>query len=205
MDLDDSSHHLRLRKGDVVEVAAAQEWVGEILLGIGSDDDDRSVFCPDGLVDLNDVEFHLVEYIEHVVLKIGIGLIDLVDEQHDPLIGDKGLSDLAHPDVLFDVADIPFGIPETAVIQPRQGIVLVKGIDELHARFDVENDQLHPRASAMAWASMVLPVPGSPFSRRGISKAIEMLTISASSSSRTYFEAPVNLHRRFPSDMFLLL
>ena len=42
-----------------------------------------------------------------------------------------------------------------------------------------------PRASAMACASMVLPVPGSPLSSSGISSAMEMFTILASSSSKT--------------------
>jgi len=40
-------------------------------------------------------------------------------------------------------------------------------------------------ASAMAWASIVLPVPGSPFRSSGISRAIETFTMRASSSSRT--------------------
>ena len=41
------------------------------------------------------------------------------------------------------------------------------------------------RVSAMECASMVLPVPGSPLSSSGISSAIEMFTILASSSSKT--------------------
>jgi hypothetical protein len=39
------------------------------------------------------------------------------------------------------------------------------------------------RLSAIAWASMVFPVPGSPFNSNGISKTMEMFTIFASSSS----------------------
>ena len=61
------------------------------------------------------------------------------------------------------------------------------------------------RASAMAWASMVLPVPGSPLSRSGISSAMEMFTILASSSSSTYLDAPVNCFLPSVSGIGLLL
>ncbi len=100
-------------------------------------------FAADRLVDLDDIKLHLVEDIEHVVLKIGIGLIDLINEKDDSFVRHKGLPDLSHPDILFDVAHIPFRISKTTVIEACQGIVLIKGIDQLHARFDVQNDQLH--------------------------------------------------------------
>ena len=37
----------------------------------------------DGFVDFDDVELHLVEHVEHVVLEVGVRLVDLVDQQHD--------------------------------------------------------------------------------------------------------------------------
>src|SRR5208283_4140202 len=48
---------------------------------------------------------------------------------------------------------------------------------------------------------MVFPVPGSPLSKRGISKVIETSTIFASSSSKTYLDAPLNRGLFFSEDM----
>ena len=140
---DDLAHHLRVGKGDVVEVAAAEKRVAQVLLGIGGDDDHRPVPGADRFVDLDDVELHLVENVEHVVLEIGVGLVDLVDEQHGALIGHEGLADLAHLDVVLDVAHVAAGIAEAAVVEPGEGVVLVQGVHQLHARFDVEHDQRH--------------------------------------------------------------
>ena len=49
-----------------------------------------------------------------------------------------------------------------------------------------------PRASAMASASMVLPVPGSPLMSRGFCRAMEMFTIRSRSSETTYLLLPLN-------------
>ena len=38
------------------------------------------------VVDLDDVEFHLIQDIQHVILKIRIRLVDLIDEQHHPFV-----------------------------------------------------------------------------------------------------------------------
>ena len=61
-------------------------------------------------------------------------------------LGGEGLADFAHPDVVLDVADIPLGVAETAVVEPGQGIVLVEGLHQLHARLHVEHDQGHAQA-----------------------------------------------------------
>ena len=66
----------------MVKIAAAQKRIGQILFGVGGDDDHRPVLGADGLVDLDDVKLHLVQHVEHIVLKIRVGLVDLVDQQH---------------------------------------------------------------------------------------------------------------------------
>ena len=48
------------------------------------------------------------------------------------------------------------------------------------------------RASATAWASMVLPVPGSPLIRRGFCRVTAMFTVDMSSLDATYWSLPVN-------------
>ena len=129
-----------------MEIAAAEEGVGQVLLRIGGDDDDRPVFRRDGPVDLHDVELHLVEHVEHVILEIAVRLVDLVDEQDGPLLRDEGLADLAHADVILDAAHVPARIPEAAVVEAGQRVVLVESVHQLHAGFHVEDDQGHLQA-----------------------------------------------------------
>ena len=86
-----------------------------------------------GSVNFNDIKLHLIQNIEHVVLKIGVCFVDFIDQKHNSIIRRKCLTDFAHFYVILDVADISLGVSETAVIQPRQGIVLVQCIDQFHA------------------------------------------------------------------------
>ena len=142
----DAPHHLLIGEGDVVEVAAAEKGVGEVFLGVGGDNDHRPVPRSYGPVDLDDVELHLVEHIEHVVLEVGVSLVDLVDQQHHPLICDKGLTDFSHPDILRDIAHISRRVAEAAVVQAGQSVVVIQGFDQLHARLHVEHEKRHPQA-----------------------------------------------------------
>jgi len=63
MHLDDPTHHLWVGKGDMVEVASAQERIGQVFFSVGSDHDDRPVPGADGFINLDNVEFHLVEHV----------------------------------------------------------------------------------------------------------------------------------------------
>src|SRR5579871_2501499 len=47
---------------DVMEEAAAQERVRQLLLVVGRDDDNRPLLRPDRLAGLDDVELHAVEF-----------------------------------------------------------------------------------------------------------------------------------------------
>ncbi len=100
------AHHVRFGKSNVMEITAPQEWIGQVFFSIGGDDNHRPGDCLYGLVDFDDVKFHLVQYIEHIILKIRVGLIDFVNQQNRSLGSGKGLADLAHLNVLLDIADI---------------------------------------------------------------------------------------------------
>jgi hypothetical protein len=78
-------HRLAVGKLDVVEEAAAQEGVRQFLLVVRGDDDDRPVGGLHRLAGLVDVELHPVEFLEEVVGKLDVGLVDLVDQQHREL------------------------------------------------------------------------------------------------------------------------
>ena len=101
------------------------------------------MFGPNGFVNFNDVKFHLIQDIQHVILKIRIRFVDFIDQQNRTGIGLKGLADFAHLDIILNIADIPIGVAETAVIEARQGVILVQGFHQFHAGFDIENDQRH--------------------------------------------------------------
>ena len=84
----------RVGKADVVEEAAAQEGVRQLLLVVRGDDDDRPLPRPHGLAGLVDVELHAVELEQQVVRKLDVGLVDLVDQQHRPRSASKASQSL---------------------------------------------------------------------------------------------------------------
>jgi hypothetical protein len=70
-----------LGEADVVEEAAAQEGVRQLLLVVRGDDDDRPDLGGDRLAGLVDVELHPIEFLQQVVRELDVGLVDLVDQQ----------------------------------------------------------------------------------------------------------------------------
>ena len=139
MHVDDGAHRLRIGELDVVEEAAAQEGVGQLLFVVGRDDDDRPMFGLDGLMRLVDVELHAIEFLQQIVGELDVGLVDLVDEQHGALIHRERLPQLALADVVADVGDPR--VAELAVAQPADGIVFVEALQRLGGGFDVPLDQ----------------------------------------------------------------
>ncbi len=127
----------------MVEHAPAEEGIREVLLGIARNDDDGAVLRPDRLVDLYDVEGHLVEHIKQVILEVRIRLVDLVDEQDRLLVRHECLADLAHLDVVLDGAHVALRVAEAAVVESGQRVVLVQGLHGLHAGLHVQNDERH--------------------------------------------------------------
>ena len=75
-----SAHHFRLRKCNMMEIAAAQKRIGKVFLGVRGDNDHRAKGGLDGFIDFNNIKFHLVQNIQHVILKIRVGFIDLVNQ-----------------------------------------------------------------------------------------------------------------------------
>jgi hypothetical protein len=89
MHFDDRPHGVGVGKPDVVKKAAPQESVGQLLFVIRSDNDDRSPPRFDRFAGLVDEELHAIEFLQQVVRKLDISLVDLVDQQHRPLIGNE--------------------------------------------------------------------------------------------------------------------
>ena len=88
---------------------------------------------------LVDEELHAIEFLQQVVGKLDVRLVDLVDQQHRPLVGGEGLPQLAAFDVVADVLDPR--VAELAVAQPRDRIVFVQPLQRLGGRLDVPLDE----------------------------------------------------------------
>ena len=93
----------------------------------------------DGLAGLVDEELHAIEFLQEVVGKFDVGLVDLVDQQHRALVGREGVPQLAALDVVADVLDAL--VAELAVAQPRYRVVFVEALLRLGGRLDVPFDQ----------------------------------------------------------------
>ena len=115
------------------------------------------------LVDLDDIKLHLIQDIEHVILKIGVRLVDFIDEQNGPDIRCKGLANLAHLDIVLYIADIPCRVAESTVIEPCECIVLIECLHKLHARFHIQNNQRHLEALCNRVCQHGFPGAGLPF------------------------------------------
>ena len=73
--------------------AAPQEGIGELALGIRGQQDHRPDPRPDDLVHLADGELAILQHVEQVVLHVGLGLVDLVEQEHHPLVAAEGAAD----------------------------------------------------------------------------------------------------------------
>src|SRR5690606_6001619 len=142
VDLDDLLQRLHVRKADIVEEAAAQESVGQFLFVVGSDDDDRAMRGTNCLARLVDVELHAVEFLEQVVRKLDIRLVDLVDEKHCLPLGSKCLPQFAASYVVSDVVEAL--VAKLAVAQARNGVIFVKALLGAGRGLDMPFDEVEP-------------------------------------------------------------
>ncbi|MNH10829.1 hypothetical protein D3C79_703190 [compost metagenome] len=123
-----------------MEEAAAQEGVRQLFFVVRGNDDDRTLFGLDGLVDFVDVELHLVELLQQVVGELDVGLVDFVDQQNYPLFGFERFPELALLQVVAHVVDLVH--PQLRVTQAADRIVLVEALVSLGGRLDVPGNQL---------------------------------------------------------------
>jgi hypothetical protein len=141
MHVDDALHRFGVGELDVVEEAAPQEGVGQLLLVVRGDEHQRAVRGADQLARLVAVELHAVDFAQQVVRKLDVGLVDLVDQQRHRLLGREGLPQHALDDVVVDVLDL--GVAELRVTQAAHGIVFVQALLRLGGGLDVPLQQRH--------------------------------------------------------------
>src|SRR5690606_38637282 len=139
VDLDDVLHGLCVGEADVVEEAAAQEGVRQLLFIVRGDDDDGADLGADRLVDLLNVELHAVEFLQQVVGEFDVGLVDFVDQQDGAGGGGEGLPQLALFQIVAHVVDPR--VAQLAVAQAADGIVFIEAVVGLGRRLDVPGYQ----------------------------------------------------------------
>ncbi len=138
VDLNDLAHRVHVGEPDVVEKAAPQEGVRQFFFVIGCDDDDGPLAGGNGLSGLIDVEFHPVEFLQQIVRKLDVRLVDLIDQQDHAALGLKRLPQLALLDVVADIID--FFVTQLAISKAADGIVFIKALLRLGGGFDVPFD-----------------------------------------------------------------
>ena len=140
---------------------APQEGVGQFLLVVGGDDDDGSGARRHRLAGLVDEEFHPVEFLQQVVRKLDVGLVDLVDQKDRLAFGLEGLPELAALDVVGDI--VHARLAQLAVAQTADGVVFVKPLLGAGRGLDVPLDDRQaqrrghlPRKLGLAGAGLAL-------------------------------------------------
>jgi hypothetical protein len=84
---------------------------------------------------LVDEELHAVEFVQQIVGKFDVGLVDLIDQQHRLNIDGERLPQLALDDVIADV--VHSRIAQLRIAQPRHRVVLVQPLLGLGGGLDV--------------------------------------------------------------------
>jgi hypothetical protein len=137
--VDDAAHGVAVGEADVVEEAAPQERVRQLLLVVRGDDDDRPLAGDHRLLGLVDVELHAVKLEQQIVGELDVGLVDLVDQQDRPDVAGERLPQAAPDDVVADV--VHARLAELRVAQPGHRVVFVEPLLRLRRGFDVPLDQ----------------------------------------------------------------
>ena len=171
--VDDLAHGVGVGKADVVEEAAPEKGVGQLLLVVAGDDDDGAGPRPHRLLRLVDEELHAVELQQEVVRELDVGLVDLVDEQHRLPLRRERLPQLAAHDVVGDV--VHPGFAELRVAQSGHRVVLVEsllrpggGLDVPLDERPVEGARHLDREHGLPGARLALDEERAPQRRRGV-------------------------------------
>src|SRR3546814_17464041 len=81
------------------------------------------------------MELHAVEFLQQVVWKLDIGLVDLVDQQHGQGGGGEGFPQLAATDVIGGVVNAL--VAQLAVSKAGAGVIFVKALLRIGGGFDL--------------------------------------------------------------------
>src|SRR3546814_17484800 len=98
--VDDRLHRLPVGKLDVVEKAAPQKGVGQFILVVRRDDDDRPLGRFNRPAGFEDMELQAAEFMQQVNRKLDDGLVELVDSQQGQRGGGDGSTQQGSKEVI---------------------------------------------------------------------------------------------------------
>src|SRR5713101_13122 len=140
--LDDLLHRFLVGEAYVVEKAAPQKGVGQLLFVVRGDEHYWALLRLDELLRLVDEELHAVELAQKVVGKLDVGLVDLVDEEHERRFGSERLPEHAADDVVADF--VHAGVAELGIAQAAHRVVFVQALLCLGGGLDVPFEVRQP-------------------------------------------------------------
>ena len=143
---------LERRVRDPVEQAAALERVVQLARAVGGEDDRRAPARRDR-PDLRDRDLEVREDLEQEGLELVVGAVDLVDEQHDGLLGGDRLQQRAADEELGaeELLLVDRALLRGADVQQLAGVVpLVDGVRDVEALVALQADQPGARRAAPA-------------------------------------------------------
>ena len=135
----DLAHGVRFGELDVVEEAAAQESVRQLLFVVGGDEHQGPGLGLDQLARLVAIKLHAVDLAQQVVREFDVGFVDLVDQDGHRGFRGEGLPEHTFDDVVLDVLDLL--LTQLAVAQAAHGVVFVQALLCFGGRFDVPLQQ----------------------------------------------------------------
>jgi hypothetical protein len=87
------------------------------------------------------IELHAVEFLQQVVGKLDVCLVDLVNQHQRPLLALEGAPQRSLFDIVADVLH-PL-VAELGIAQPRYGVIFVKPVTRLGRGLDVPFKERH--------------------------------------------------------------
>ena len=143
MHFDNLPQSIWLRKTDVVEKAPAKEGIGQLFFIVGGDNYHWAMAGFDGFTGFIDMKRHTIEFLQQVVGKFDISLVNLIDEQNDLFSAFESLPNFAFFDIVRNIAH-PF-ITELAVAQSADCIVFIKSLLGAGGGFDIPLYHVHAK------------------------------------------------------------
>ena len=178
--IDDLTHGVAIGEIDKVKETAAQKSVGQFFFVVRGDDNDGALPGLDRLSGFVDEELHAIEFNEQIVGELDIRLVDLVDKQHDLLIGGKRLPQLALLDVVAHIVDAL--VAQLRIAQAGHGVVLIEALLSLGGGLDMPLDQGHAEAGGhlfgehgLARAGLALDQQGALQSHGGVDRHAQVV------------------------------
>ena len=164
--------------------AAPLERLGQLARVVAGEQHDRLCARIDA-AELGDRDLEVREHLEQHRLELLVGLVDLVDQQHDRLLGGDRAQQRPREQELLAEDVVLDGLPAGVVglgLDPQQLLAVVPLVERLGLVEPLVALQAHELAAehrASALASSVLPTPAGPSTSTGLPSRVARYATSA--------------------------